>query len=293
MNENLTLNTYDEVLQYLRGTDRPILVSVSGGKDSTAVALLLMEQQIQFTPIFCDTGWEHKWTYDYINTKLQPKIGEIKVLKNESLNSEPATYGMINAVIKKKGFPNGRMKWCTNELKLVGYRAYAVEVFLKTGKFPINITGIRKEESHRRSQFPYVEEQDEATQIRPILEWTTQDVIDIHLRNNLTPNPLYLKGATRVGCWPCIYANKSDIRLMADLDPERIDFLEDLENKSEELFGRKATFFKRGGIREAVSWSRGKTDGVYSLFTDGELGESDVGCFRWGLCESNPENKGE
>ena len=33
------------------------------------------------------------------------------------------------------------------------------------------------------------------------------EVIEIHHRHGLRPNPLYLLGATRV-CWPCIFARK-------------------------------------------------------------------------------------
>lgn len=36
----------------------PIVASVSGGKDSTAMCLWLQEQGLEFTPVFLDTGWE-------------------------------------------------------------------------------------------------------------------------------------------------------------------------------------------------------------------------------------------
>ena len=51
---------------------------------------------------------------------------------------------------------------------------------------------------------------------RPLLAWTNQDVIDIHHRHGLRPNPLYVAGAERVGCWPCIYSRKSEIRMIAE-----------------------------------------------------------------------------
>ena len=44
------------------------IVSVSGGKDSTATALLAVEQGIQnLSFVFADTGNEHQVTYDYID----------------------------------------------------------------------------------------------------------------------------------------------------------------------------------------------------------------------------------
>ena len=56
-------------------------------------------------------------------------------------------------------------------------------------------------------------------------------MIAIHKRHELAPNPLYLMGATRVGCWPCIYARKSEIRLIADVDPGRIVRIAALEER--------------------------------------------------------------
>ena len=74
---------------------------------------------------------------------------------------------------------------------------------------------------------------------------------------------------------------------MARVDPDRIEYLEDLEKRVSEERGSQATFFKKGNIRQAVSWAKGKQDGLQELFTDEMLGRDEIGCFRWGLCETN------
>lgn len=45
-----------------------VIVTFSGGKDSLA-ALLWTREHItkNFTTVFCDTGWEHPLTYEYIH----------------------------------------------------------------------------------------------------------------------------------------------------------------------------------------------------------------------------------
>jgi len=95
----------------------------------------------------------------------------------------------------------------------------------------INSVGIRAAESDSRSKMPEWEWQDgfDCEVWRPLIHRSEQWVIDIHKRHGLAPNPLYLMGASRVGCWPCIYARKSEIRLIAQKDPGRIVRLRVLE----------------------------------------------------------------
>ena len=44
------------------------IVSISGGKDSTAMALLAIERETEnLRFVFADTGHEHRLTYDYVD----------------------------------------------------------------------------------------------------------------------------------------------------------------------------------------------------------------------------------
>ena len=52
----------------------PIIASVSGGKDSTAMLLALREADIPFRAVFADTGWEAPETYAYLDT-LRARLG--------------------------------------------------------------------------------------------------------------------------------------------------------------------------------------------------------------------------
>ena len=80
---------------------------------------------------------------------------------------------------------------------------------------------------------------------RPLLAWTLDDVIAIHRRHGLAPNPLYLAGASRVGCWPCIYARKDEIRHVADTDPARIDLIRSLEAELSASASKRGTDARR------------------------------------------------
>lgn len=43
--------------------------------------------------------------------------------------------------------------------------------------------------------------------LRPVFDWSAQQVIDYILSAGLEPNPLYTMGYKRVGCWPCVMAS--------------------------------------------------------------------------------------
>ncbi len=145
---------------------------------------------------------------------------------------------------------------------------------------------------------------------RPIHKWSLDQVVEIHARHGLRPNPLYLEGASRVGCWPCIFARKSEVRFIAENDPGRIDLIRHLELEiywlARERYAKRGetfeslgysppTFFRHSAangaelwpIDKAVEWSKTSRGGrQYELFAGGD---AEAGCMRWGLCDTNSE----
>jgi 3'-phosphoadenosine 5'-phosphosulfate sulfotransferase (PAPS reductase)/FAD synthetase len=275
--------------------DSTLVVSVSGGKDSAALSLWLHEQGIEHERLFADTGWEHPLTYEYLRGPLQEAIGPI--------NEVRAEQQMKDLIRKKKMFPSRLRRFCTTELKVK-----PLSRWMKSQDASIvNAVGVRAEESAARaklSRWEYSSEFD-ADVWRPLLRWTEQEVIDIHHRHGLAPNPLYLKGATRVGCWPCIFSRKREIKLVADLSPERIDEIRQLEDelgdaaeermKEDGRHRNRPTFFHPKGhdpergdfvpIERVVEWARTSRGGKQMLMFDTEP----PGCMRWGLCEAHSD----
>lgn len=52
------------------------IISFSGGKDSTALILWAKENLKEFDVIFCDTNWENRITYDYIQYINEILLGD-------------------------------------------------------------------------------------------------------------------------------------------------------------------------------------------------------------------------
>lgn len=76
--------TTEELVARING--RRIVASISGGKDSAAMSLYLTELGIEHDRVFCDTGWEHPETYDYLRGPLTQKIGPIIELQPKQKN---------------------------------------------------------------------------------------------------------------------------------------------------------------------------------------------------------------
>jgi len=257
----------------------PIVASISGGKDSTALCLHLKEQGIEYRTVHMDTGWEHPDTDSYIRDVLNDAIGPVEWISGPML--------MRELIIKKAMFPSRLRRYCTSFLKIYPFMQWL------SMNYPhdqvVNATGIRAAESRARAELEEWEDLDWATTWRPLLTWSEQDVIDIHTRHGLAPNPLYLMGARRVGCWPCIFSCKKEIEMVARLTPERIDEIRELERMLTEKANAPRAFFHPHDKREiptiddVVAWSRTAHGGKqYEMFTEDDR----AGCMRWGLCES-------
>jgi len=301
------------------------IAAVSGGKDSTAMCLHLKELGIDYTPVYLDTGWENAATYEYLREYLPSVIGEITWLEY-SVDVPEAVAGFVDEIegmlghrsafvrlILKKGmFSSRQRRYCTQYLK----QFPMVEYLQAIDGEPVNVVGIRRAESKARSQMAEREWSDsyDCDVWRPLVDWSVQDVIDIHTRHGVIPNANYLNGARRVGCWPCIFASKKEIRHIADSDPDRIAVLRRLEEIMGDLLEERVaklntTLEAKGWVRSAwfinpqpkrdpitgkrngspwpidrvIRWAKTKHGGrQYELFAPPSR---EFGCMAWGLCD--------
>jgi 3'-phosphoadenosine 5'-phosphosulfate sulfotransferase (PAPS reductase)/FAD synthetase len=295
-----------------------IIVSVSGGKDSVATALHLRELGHEFDMVFMDTGWEHPDLYthlDYLEGVLGPihrvsaKIPDLpaEVLPDveaieQLVGRSPSAF--VRWTAQKAMFPSRRVRWCTSKLKVRPFLDYVESL----DEDIINAVGIRADESAARAKLPERELMPGAEHIevwRPIIRWTEAQVIEIHQRHGVKPCPLYLRGSTRVGCWPCIQSNKAELSELAK-DARRVLAIEALEALTSRLAADRArskgvepgnppTMFQTTlrdsdgvrpciPIRDMLEWSQTKHGGRQMMLV-ADWGR-EAGCVRWGMCES-------
>lgn len=205
-----------------------IVVSFSGGKDSQACLIWAVEKygSKNVKAVFCDTGWEHELTYRHIQDTCKLMQVELITLKPE--------LDFVELSKKKGRFPSTKARFCTVELKIKPM----VDWVLSQDESLIIIQGIRSKESISRSKMSkecsyfneyfndsikglYAKKKvkkwckiHDASVLRPIFDWSAQEVIDYILDNNQQPCELYRMGSARVGCYPCIMSRHSEAKII-------------------------------------------------------------------------------
>ena len=87
------------------------ILSLSGGKDSAALAVYMRDRVPEMEYAFCDTEKELPETYEYLD-RLEAYLGK----KIERLNAD---RGFDHYLRVYNGYlPSSRMRWCTRQLKI-------------------------------------------------------------------------------------------------------------------------------------------------------------------------------
>lgn len=291
-----------------------VIVSYSGGKDSQATLIWAVKKYGagKVTAVFCDTKWEHPLTVRHIQETCEALGVELVTLTSSEVD------GFSGLCRQMKCFPVPSRRACTAMLKIKPM----VDWVISQEDNLMILQGIRAKESKSRAAMlpecsyfrEYFEEgghktlykkraviewckSHDASVMRPVFGWTGQEVIDYILSAGQQPNPLYRRGMSRVGCFPCIMARIGEIRAVAQ-DPEmrrRLIRLEEEVNK--ECPVKYAGFFSNGAVPDWVCRELGggcptaaevldyavRNDDVPSLFGDDES----LSCMSLyhGLCE--------
>lgn len=196
------------------------VVSLSGGKDSSAMLLMMIEKQMPIDIIlFCDTGLEFPLMYDHLD-KLEKTINmPITRVRAE----KPYEYYFLESPVKRKhetefikkfgsnhkgyGWAGPKMRWCTSVLKDTPR-----ERFLRPLREKYEIKeyiGIAADETYRlkrkRNQNP--------NHIHPLVEWgiTEADCLKYCYNHGFDWGGLY-EIFKRVSCWCCPLQSLSELR---------------------------------------------------------------------------------
>ena len=222
------------------------ICGISGGKDSSALAIHMRDSVPEMEYFFCDTGAELPETYKYL-ARLEVVLGK----PIERLNSERGFDHYFE--VFRGTLPSPQMRWCTSLLKIKPIEDWIGE------DDAVSYVAIRSDESNRkgyvstksniRTRFPFIEEGVDHAGVIRILE-------DAGL--NL---PEYYEWRTRSGCYFCFFQRKAEWVGLADRHPDLFEKAVAIERKMLKDAGVSgdASFASSGMKGRQYTWSEGET----------------------------------
>jgi len=211
------------------------IVSLSGGKDSTALAIYLRghHPELSFEYAFSDTDKELPETYQYLD-KLEAYLGQpiVRLRDDRGFDFWLHQYGGY--------LPSSRMRWCTKQLKIKPFERFI-------GDDPCRMyIGIRADEDRGG----YRPTKPNITPVYPYIEagMTLDDVHRI-LEESGIGFPKYYSWRTRSGCYFCFYQRKHEWLGLRENHPELFEDSKKYE-KFDPATGQRYTWSERESLEE-------------------------------------------
>lgn len=244
------------------------ILGLSGGKDSTALAILLSKSVPDMEYFFCDTKKELSETYEYLD-RIQARLG-ISIEYLEPDRGFDHWFDVYNGVL-----PSPQVRWCTKQLKII-----PLEKFIGDD-IAYSYVGIRADEERDgyistkpniRPIYPYKSADYVSKNIRKGTVYDQKSVIqefakmgielplkpggfDLNAVKQLLKDsgiglPKYYEWRTRSGCFFCFFQRKYEWVMLAEKHPDLFDkAMEYEENHSD---GRQFYWTQGEPLRELV-----------------------------------------
>ena len=192
------------------------ICGISGGKDSSALAVYLKDEIPDMEYFFCDTGAELPETYEYLS-RLEIILGK----PIARLNSERGFDYWFK--VFRGALPSPQMRWCTREMKIkpieqwIGDEPATSYVAIRADE--ANRKGYMSTKANIETKFPFIDAGIDHDGVMKIL-----DDAGIGL-------PTYYEWRTRSGCYFCFYQRKAEWVGLADRHPELFEKAVAIEQK--------------------------------------------------------------
>lgn len=222
------------------------ICGISGGKDSSALAVYLRDKVPNMEYFFCDTGAELPETYEYL-TRLETILGK----SIARLNAERGFDHWFE--VFRGALPSPQMRWCTKNMKIK-----PIEEWI--GDDPaFSYVAIRSDESNRKgyistksniqSRFPFIEDDIDHDGVMHILEDAGIGLPD------------YYEWRTRSGCYFCFYQRKAEWIGLSERHPDLFERAVAIEQKVLQDAGVNgdADFGDNAMKGRQYTWSGGET----------------------------------
>lgn len=208
--------------------ERPVrhLLGLSGGKDSSALAIYLRDRVPEMEYFFADTGAELPETLEFIDL-LEDYLGKSIMRLNTKRSFE--YYLKLNGNF----LPTTKSRWCTSELKIKPFEDYV------GNDQAITYVGIRADELYRKG---YLSKKLNISARYPFIEdGITRDAVEEILKKSGIGMPKYYEWRSRSGCYFCFFQRKDEWIRLSQKHPDLFEKAKEYE-EYHRLAGRQHTW---------------------------------------------------
>ena len=250
------METLREALEHIEDPSIRHIVSISGGKDSTALAIYMLYKypEIPVEYVFCDTECELPETYEYLE-RLEAFLGKkiIRLSAIDLLNLNPTKQHKRNPFdiwlneVYSGFLPSPRMRWCTRVLKIQPFEAYVGDDHAYSY---IGIRGDEDRDGYVAKKPPSLSERPNIIPVYPFKD-DGLGLMDIKalLEESGLGLPDYYRWRSRSGCYFCFY---QQIGEWQRLKGEHPDLFEEAK-KYEKVNGEKRYTWNEGRTLEDIA----------------------------------------
>ena len=219
------------------------LLGLSGGKDSSALAVYMRDRVPEMEYFFSDTGKELPETYEFLD-RLEAFLGKEIV----RLNMDPNPHANRDfdhwLTIYKGMLPSSQVRWCTIDLKIKPFEEYVGEDNV------YHYIAIRADEDRVGYKPPSISSLHNIEPKYPFKEdgITKEDVYRI-LEESGLGLPDYYKWRTRSGCYFCFFQRKSEWVGLLEQHPDLFELAKEYEKFDHET-GERFTWCQGESLEE-------------------------------------------
>ena len=215
------------------------ILCLSGGKDSTALALYMRDKVPDMEYAFADTGEELPETYDYL-ALLEAQLGK----KIDRLNPDRPFQHFLD--LWNNMLPDARTRWCTRVLKIKPFEDFVGDDLV------YSYVGIRGDENRSG----YISSKPNIIPILPFKDdgLGYDDVMQI-LDDSGLGLPKYYEWRSRSGCYFCFYQQRNEWVGLKERHPDLFEKAKAFEKFDEES-GRRYTWNQKESLEELAEPQR-------------------------------------
>ena len=210
------------------------ILSLSGGKDSAALAIYMRGRVPEMEYVFSDTRKELPETYEYLE-RIEDYLGTRVNRLNSDLGFDHwyAVYGEM--------LPSNHRRWCTKMLKLKPFEEFVGDDCV------LNYVGLRADEVRSG----YISHKPNITPVYPFQEDGIKraDVVEILESSGVGMPPYTAWGRSRSGCFFCFYQQKIEWVRLKEHHPDLFEAAKAYE-RSYKVSGNTFTWSERESLSE-------------------------------------------